>query len=70
MSHALVGQVTKEGIREQVVDELNLFFFFFLGSHLRHMEVPILGEESELQLLTYATATRDPSCIFDLHHSS
>ena len=69
MSHALVGHVTKEGIREQVVDELNLFFFF-LGSHRPHMEVPILGEESELQLLTYATATRDPSCIFDLHHSS
>ena len=36
------------------------------------MAVPRLGVESELQLPTYttATATRDPSCICDLHHSS
>ena len=36
------------------------------------MEVPRLGVESELQLpgYTIATATRDPSCIFDLYHSS
>ena len=31
--------------------------FRFLGLHSRHMEVPRLGIESELQLLTYATAT-------------
>ena len=36
------------------------------------MEVPRLGTESELQLAAYttATATPDPSCICDLHHSS
>ena len=36
------------------------------------MEVPRLGVESELQLLAYttATATRDPSRVLDLHHSS
>ena len=36
------------------------------------MEVPRLGVESELQLPAYttATATQDPSCIFDLPHSS
>ena len=36
------------------------------------MEVLRLGIESELQLLAYttATATWDPSYIFDLHHSS
>ena len=36
------------------------------------MEVPRLGVESELQLLAYttATATRDLSHIYDLHHSS
>ena len=36
------------------------------------MEVPGLGVESELQLLAYttATATPDPSRIFDLHQSS
>ena len=36
------------------------------------MEVPRLGVKSELQLLAYtaATAMSDPSCVFDLHHSS
>ena len=38
----------------------------------RHMDVPKLGVESELQLPAYATttATWDLSCICDLHHSS
>ena len=36
---------------------LVLFCFCFLGLHLRHMEVPRLGVESELQLVAYATAT-------------
>ena len=53
---------------------LSFFFFFFcfLGPHSRHMEVPSLGVESELQLLTYATATatQDQSLICDLRHSS
>ena len=46
-------------------------FICFLGPHLHHMEVPWLGMKLELQLPTYATATatRDPSCICDLHHS-
>ena len=51
----------------------NFFFsFYFLGPHPEHMEVPRLGVESELQLSAYAraTATPDPSLIFDLHHSS
>ena len=36
------------------------------------MEVPRLGVESELQRTAYATgaATRDPSLVCDLHHSS
>ena len=44
----------------------------FLGPHPRHMEVPRLRVESELQLLTYTTAiaTPDPSCVCDLQHSS
>ena len=53
------------------------FFFFswsfvFLGLHLRHMDIPRLWIESELQLPSYATTTPmlDPSHIFDLHHSS
>ena len=42
--------------------------FFFLGLHLRHMELPRLGVKSELQLLAYTTAiaTPDPSHICDL----
>ena len=49
-----------------------LSFCFFLGPHPWHMEVPRIGVELELQLPVYATATamRDSSCIWDLHHSS
>ena len=49
-----------------------ILFFCFLGPHLRHMEVPRLRVKSELQLLACirATATQDPSCVGDLHHSS
>ena len=39
-------------------------FFFFLGPHPWHMEVPGLGVESELQLLIYTTVTAMP----DLSH--
>ena len=51
-----------------------IFFFFvfaFLGPHLRHMEVPRLGVESELQLSAYttATATWDLNDVCKLHHS-
>ena len=47
-------------------------FVWFLQLHLRHMEVPKLGVELELQLPAYttATATPDPSCVCELHHSS
>ena len=48
-----------------VTRELSLF----LGLHPRHIEVPRLGVESELWPLAY-TATPDPSCICNLHHSS
>ena len=56
---------------------LHIFYFIiiiigFLGLLPRHMEVPRLGLQSELQLLVYttATATQDPSRICHLHHSS
>ena len=44
----------------------------FLGCIPLHMEAPRLGVESELQLLAYIAATtmQDPSCLWDLHHSS
>ena len=47
------------------------FFFFFKWPHLRHIEVPGLGVESETQLPAYTTATATPdlSHIFDLSHS-
>ena len=48
------------------------FFFFFSGPHTWHVEIPRWGVESELQLPAYATATAtpDPSCVWDLHCSS
>ena len=47
-------------------------FFWLFRPHPWHMEVPRLGVESELQLLTYTTATakQNPSHVCDLHHSS
>jgi len=47
-----------------------IFCLFFLGLQLRHLEVPRLGVESELQLPGYTIAMRDPSRICNLHHSS
>ena len=46
--------------------------FVFLGPHPWHVEAPRLGVQSELSLPAYATAmaTRDPSRVCDLHHSS
>ena len=49
------------------------FFFVFLGPHPQHMEGSSqAGVESEQQLPAYttATATRDSSRVFHLHHSS
>ena len=50
----------------------NFSIFCFLELHLRHMEVPRLGVESELQLPADATATamQNPSHICALHHST
>ena len=49
-----------------------LFFTVILEPHPWHMDIPRLEVESELQLPTYttATATKDPSLVFNLHHSS
>ena len=50
----------------------SFFFFSFLGPHLRHMEIPGLGVQSERLLPTYTTATAAPdlSHICELHYSS
>ena len=47
-------------------------FFFFLGQHPRHLEVPRLGVEWGMwpPAYTTATATWDPSWVCDLHHNS
>ena len=37
-----------------------LLFFFFLGPHLQHMELPRLGVDLDLQLPPYTTATARP----------
>ena len=46
--------------------------FVFLGPHPWHMEVPKLEVKSELQLPAYATATAtlDPSRVYNLHRRS
>ena len=48
------------------------FFFFFLGLHLWHMEVPRLGVQSKLKLPVHTTAiaTWAPSLVCDLQCSS
>ena len=56
---------------EVLVGFLFLFLsFFFLGPYSWHMDVPMLGVESELQLPAYTTATPDPRWICNLHHRS
>ena len=63
-------------LEKRLVSFFIYFFIFlsfvFLGPHLWHMEIPRLGVHSELQLpaCTTATATPDPSRVFDLHPSS
>ena len=55
---------------EEGSDYLRLPFIFFLGLLLRHVEVPRLGVEVELQLPAYTTATAMPdlSQMCDLGH--
>ena len=50
---------------------LSLFFKFFLGLHLWHMDVTRQGVKSQLQLLPHTTAMAipDPSCVCELCHS-
>ena len=49
-----------------------LHFFCLFRTHPGHMEVPRLGNKSELQLPAYtrAKSTSDPSCVCNIYHSS
>ena len=51
---------------------LFIFFVYFLGPHMQHVEVPRLGVQSELQLMAYTTATakQDLSHVCDTAHSN
>ena len=55
-------------------EKLSLLFFFsffcFLGLHLWHMEIPMLGVELELLLLAHATAIAMPDLQHTHHHCS
>ena len=67
------GDPKKEGGRGWWREEWELVgFFVFLRPLPSHVEVPGLGIQLELWLPAYttATATQDPSCICELHHSS
>ena len=66
------GLNQRGGVVGEDVSAFCTFFFFFLGLHLRHTDVPRLGIELELQVLAYATVTAMPdlSPVCDLHHSS
>ena len=61
-------------IHHNVKTRILFYFVFlpFLGPLPRYIEIPRLGVQSELQPPAYAraTATRDPSHICSLHHSS
>ena len=46
-----------------VLDFVFVFVLVFLGPHLQHMEFPKQGDELELQLPAYATATAMPGDI-------
>ena len=68
-----------EGVRKNIKTCFrgNGFFFFwsfcpFQGRFGRHMEVPRLGVQLELQSPAHAraTETQDPSHVCNLHHSS
>ena len=71
---AAVTNTALMGLASHYPDNDVKFFvcLLFLGLHPWYMEVPRLGVKTELQLLAYttATATQDPTCICNLHHSS
>ena len=62
-----IKEVTKEG-RDKEKNMSNFFLFLLTATPSAHIS-SWARAEWELQLLAYATATLDLSCICDLHHS-
>ena len=56
---------------DQVIKDRKVLFCFFRATLMAY-GISRLGIESELQIPAYTTAgaTPDPSCIFNLYHSS
>ena len=73
-SRLLRTNYTSFGFASPDILDIYLFIYLFLllRAESRHMDVPRLGVESELQLpaCTTATAMPDPSRTCNLHHSS
>ena len=69
MDACVLGRTVETSLK--VIFIYLFYFVFFLGPQLQHIEVPRLGDESELRVPAYttATATRDLSHICDLHCS-
>ena len=68
------GDKPKTGLdtsRSRLCKRVGFLFLAFFTPHLWQSEVPRVRVESELQLPAYttATATQDPSSIWDPHHS-
>ena len=63
---------SKKSNSRGIIIIITFVFLPFLGPLQQHMQVPRLGVELELQSPAYAraTATRDPSHVCSLHHSS
>ena len=72
LGHFSVQQKLAQLCTSTILFFFSFLFFCFLGPYPRHMEVPRLWVELELQPLPYtaATATRDSSHVCSLHHRS
>ena len=75
-THISVNWFVCQYIYPSIIHPLIIITFFFFGlfraTPMAYGSSHRLGVESEIQLLAYATATatRDPSHVCDLHHSS
>ena len=68
---ATAESVKKRYTKQNIQCQFLFLLFFFSWPNLQHMEVPRLGDESELelQLPAYTTAMQDPSLVCNLCQS-